>query len=86
MTDDQIAIAWDAARASNRENWEDRVPLHEKAYAISGLDDPDHLSSVVRTDLVALAPFLPDGTTGNNPSSLRARATPKTRTPSRHHR
>jgi SAM-dependent methyltransferase len=62
MTDDQIVIAWDAARASNRENWEDRVPLHEKAYAVSGLDDPDHLSSVVRTDLAALAPFLPDGT------------------------
>ena len=62
MTDDQIAIAWDAARASNRENWEDRVPLHEKAYGISDLDDPDHLSSVVRTDLTALAPFLPNGT------------------------
>jgi SAM-dependent methyltransferase len=62
MTDDQIVIAWDAARASNRENWEDRVPLHEKAYGISALDDPDHLSSVVQTDLGALAPFLPDGT------------------------
>jgi SAM-dependent methyltransferase len=62
MTDDQIVIAWDAARASNRENWEDRVPLHEKAYGISALDDPDHLSSVVQTDLAALAPFLPDGT------------------------
>ncbi|WP_051478533.1 class I SAM-dependent methyltransferase [Arthrobacter sp. H5] len=62
MGDDRIVIDWDAARASNRENWEDRVPLHEKAYGISDLDAPDHLSSVIRTDLIALSPFLPGGT------------------------
>jgi SAM-dependent methyltransferase len=62
MGDDRTSIDWDDARASNRENWEDRVPLHEKAYGISAFDAPDHLSSVVRTDLAALAPFLPDGT------------------------
>lgn len=57
-----MAIDWHVARASNRENWEDRVPLHEKAYGISDLEDPGHLSSVIRTDLTALAPFLPNGT------------------------
>ncbi|PPB50809.1 methyltransferase type 12 [Arthrobacter pityocampae] len=61
MTEDRSAIDWAAARAANRDNWEDRVPLHEKAYAIGDLDDPDHLSSVVRTDLGVLAPFLPHG-------------------------
>ncbi|NJC24270.1 SAM-dependent methyltransferase [Arthrobacter pigmenti] len=62
MSDDRILIDWDDARANNRANWEDRVPLHEKAYGISDLEDPNHLSSVVRTDLAALAPFLPNGT------------------------
>ncbi|MHA7268710.1 class I SAM-dependent methyltransferase [Arthrobacter sp. HLT1-20] len=62
MSDSQISIDWESARASNLDNWEDRVPLHEAAYAISELDDPDHLTEVVRSDLAALAPFLPDGT------------------------
>lgn len=62
MSDSQIAIDWESARSSNRDNWEDRVPLHEAAYAISDLDDPGHLTGVIRTDLTALAPFLPDGT------------------------
>ncbi len=53
--------SWDAARSTNLENWEDRVPLHEAAYSISDFDDPGHLSSVIRTDLAAMAPFLPDG-------------------------
>ncbi|MFJ6003222.1 class I SAM-dependent methyltransferase [Arthrobacter sp. NPDC092385] len=61
MGDERMVIEWDAARASNRENWEDRVPLHEKAYGIEELDEPDQLSSVVRTDLEALEPFLPGG-------------------------
>lgn len=55
-------IDWFSARASNRANWEDRVPLHEKAYGISAFDEPGHLTSVIRTDVAALAPFLPDGT------------------------
>ena len=62
MGDGRIEIDWDVARTTNRENWEDRVPLHEKAYAISDLDDPRNLSSVIRTDLEALAPFLPANT------------------------
>ena len=62
MSDSRTGVGWDAARASNRANWEDRVPLHEKAYAISALDDPNHLTSVIRTDLAALAPFLRGGT------------------------
>lgn len=62
MSDSRIEIDWEFARASNRENWEDRVPLHEKAYGISDLDDPGHLTGIIRTDLAALAPFLQDGT------------------------
>ncbi|WP_262364216.1 bifunctional 2-polyprenyl-6-hydroxyphenol methylase/3-demethylubiquinol 3-O-methyltransferase UbiG [Arthrobacter echini] len=54
-------ISWDAARSTNLDNWEDRVPLHEAAYSLGAFDDPDYLSSVVRADLAAMAPFLPDG-------------------------
>lgn len=57
-----VEIDWADGRAANLANWEDRVPIHERGY---GLDryraDPAHLSSVVRTDLAALAPYLPDG-------------------------
>jgi SAM-dependent methyltransferase len=62
MADNRIEVDWDSARASNLDNWEDRVPLHEAAYGVSDLDDPNHLTSVVRTDLAALVPFLPEGT------------------------
>lgn len=61
MTDGRADINWETARARNLENWEDRVPLHEEAYAIGDFDDPKHLSEVVRTDLAALAPYLPGG-------------------------
>lgn len=62
MSDGPASIAWESARAINRDNWEDRVPLHEEAYGISDLDNPDHLTGVIRTDLAALEPFLRDGT------------------------
>jgi SAM-dependent methyltransferase len=62
MSESPIEVEWKSARASNRDNWEDRVPLHEKAYAISDLDDPDYLTGIVRTDLAALRLFLPGGT------------------------
>lgn len=62
MTDNRSVVDWDFARASNLRNWEDRVPLHEEAYGVRDLDDPTHLTGVVRTDLAALAPFLPKGT------------------------
>jgi 2-polyprenyl-3-methyl-5-hydroxy-6-metoxy-1,4-benzoquinol methylase len=61
MSSSGSGIDWESARASNLDNWEDRVPLHEEAYGISDLDDPGHLTEIVRTDLAALAPFLPDG-------------------------
>jgi SAM-dependent methyltransferase len=61
MTDGPTNAAWETARAANLQNWEDRVPLHEEAYAIGDFDDPQHLSDVVRTDLAALAPHLPSG-------------------------
>ena len=38
------------------------MPLHEAAYGIDDFGAPEHLSSVVRADLAALAPFLPNGT------------------------
>ena len=62
MGDGQTAVDWESARAINRENWEDRVPLHEKAYGVSALNDPNYLTNVIRTDLAALSPFLPEGT------------------------
>lgn len=62
MSQGHSDIDWDSARASNLANWEDRVPLHEEAYGISALDDPNYLTSVVRTDLAALVPYLPNGT------------------------
>jgi hypothetical protein len=55
---DGVDIGWEDARAANLANWEDRVPLHVAAYATEALvDDPAHLSSVVRTDLEALAAY-----------------------------
>jgi SAM-dependent methyltransferase len=62
MGDKRIAFDWKSARTANRDNWDDRVPLHEEAYGISALDDPDHLTAVIQTDLEALVPFLPMGT------------------------
>lgn len=59
MNESNVEIGWEDARATNRENWEDRVPLHEEAYGLDAYDDPAHLSDVVRADLTALAPFLP---------------------------
>jgi SAM-dependent methyltransferase len=60
---DGVDIGWEDARAANLANWEDRVPLHVESYATEALvDDPAHLSSVIRTDLEALEPYLEDGT------------------------
>ena len=61
MNQQHVHIGWESARDANRLNWEDRVPLHEEAYGLDAFDDPAHLSSVVRDDLVAMAPFLPGG-------------------------
>ena len=62
MDRDHVDVAWDRARAANRANWEDRVPIHEGAYEIDALSDPTHRSAVVRDDLPALTPWLPSGT------------------------
>ncbi|MCY1676274.1 class I SAM-dependent methyltransferase [Pseudarthrobacter sp. SL88] len=62
MSDSRITVDWETARATNRDNWEDRVHLHEEAYGLGALDDPGYLTPVVRTDLEALAPFVPEGT------------------------
>lgn len=46
-------------RAINLANWESRVPLHTGAdgYELAAFDDPDHLSDVVRYDVVRLGPL-----------------------------
>jgi len=62
MSDSPITVDWETARATNRDNWEDRVPLHEEAYGLGALDDPDYLTPVVGADLEALAPYVPEGT------------------------
>jgi len=60
---DGVDVGWEEARAANLANWEDRVPLHVEAYATEELvTDAAHLSAVARTDLAALAPYLPGGT------------------------
>ncbi len=60
---DGVEIDWVDARAANLANWEDRVPLHFEAYATDALvTDPSHLSTVARTDLAALAPYVAGGT------------------------
>ena len=61
MSTDHVDVDWDHARAINRANWDDRVPIHEGAYAIDALADPGHRSDVVREDLPALTPWLPNG-------------------------
>jgi 2-polyprenyl-3-methyl-5-hydroxy-6-metoxy-1,4-benzoquinol methylase len=61
MSTDHVDVDWDHARATNRANWDDRVPIHEGAYAIDELSDPTHRSDVVRDDLPALTPWLPNG-------------------------
>jgi len=61
MSTDHVDVDWDHARATNRANWDDRVPIHEGAYAIDALADPGHRSDVVREDLPALMPWLPNG-------------------------
>lgn len=58
MNGDATDIDWDNARAANRENWDDRVPLHENAYGLAAFDDPAHLSDVVRDDLPVLTRLL----------------------------
>jgi len=59
---ESVDIDWDAARRANRENWDDRVPLHEDAYGLDAFDDPAHLSDVVTDDLPVLQQFLPGRT------------------------
>jgi len=57
-----VPISWESGRQTNLVNWEERVPIHERGYALDRFrEEPSYLSSVVRTDLAALSPFLPDG-------------------------
>ncbi|MFK4484548.1 class I SAM-dependent methyltransferase [Curtobacterium sp. AB7] len=62
MSMDHVSVDWDRARDTNRANWDDRVPIHEGAYAVDELSDPAHRSDVVRDDLPVLTPWLPNGT------------------------
>lgn len=48
----------DDALAANLANWESRVPVHEASYRLAPfLEDPAHLSDVVRYDASALGPL-----------------------------
>lgn len=59
---DGVDVAWDVARAANLANWDDRVPLHVEAYGLDRFTaDPRFVTTVVKDDLVALAPHLPHG-------------------------
>ena len=50
----------DAEREANRANWDERVPVHLKAYDTDGfVDDPARISTVARDDLALMAPHLP---------------------------
>ncbi|WP_263089428.1 class I SAM-dependent methyltransferase [Curtobacterium sp. RIT-PI-V] len=62
MSMDHVSVDWDRARDTNRANWDDRVPIHEGAYAVDELSDPAHRSDVVRDDLPVLTPWLLNGT------------------------
>lgn len=61
MNGDDVEVDWDTARAANRANWDERVPLHERAYDIAALEDPAHRSDVVAHDLPVLRQYLPGG-------------------------
>ncbi|GAA1437532.1 class I SAM-dependent methyltransferase [Microlunatus lacustris] len=61
MGTDRVAVDWATARAANRANWDDRVPLHEQAYGLDRFDDPEHRSDVVAEDLPVLTAFTPGG-------------------------
>lgn len=61
MNGEHVDIDWAQARDANRDNWNDRVPLHEVSYDRDAFDDPAHLSDVVRHDLPVLERFVPSG-------------------------
>jgi 2-polyprenyl-3-methyl-5-hydroxy-6-metoxy-1,4-benzoquinol methylase len=61
MSNDHVDISWDLARKANRENWDDRVPIHDTAYGVEEFDDPGHRSGVIRDDLPVLNAWLPGG-------------------------
>lgn len=57
---DGVDVGWEAARAANLANWEERVPLHVRDYGIEAFTkDANHLSTVVRDDLPYLLAHLP---------------------------
>ena len=62
MNGSNVEIDWEAARHANRQNWDDRVPLHEAAYCLDAYDEPTHISDVVSEDLPVLNRFVHGGT------------------------
>lgn len=61
MNGSNVEIDWEAARTTNLQNWDDRVPLHEAAYGLDAFDEPSHLSDVVSDDLPVLERFVTGG-------------------------
>lgn len=65
LAGEDIAISWEDARDANLANWNDRVPIHLDSYDTASFrDDAAHISHVVKTDLAAMAAFLPGGVAG----------------------
>jgi len=66
LSGDDVAIAWEDARAANLAHWDDRVPIHTGGgYELDAFRrDPAHISQVVRTDLAVIDRFMPDGVAG----------------------
>lgn len=61
LSEDNIDIEWEAARAANMANWDERVEGHLKAYALQSFrDDPEYISGVVRVDRPVLEQYLPN--------------------------
>lgn len=61
MNGEHVEIDWATAREANRDNWDDRVPLHALSYGREAFDDPEHLSDVIRHDLPVLQRFVVGG-------------------------
>lgn len=66
LAGEDVDLSWEEARAANLANWNDRVPIHTGGgYDLESFRaNPEHISQVVRTDLKALEPHLPNGIRG----------------------
>jgi len=66
LAGDDVAIAWEDARAANLAHWDDRVPIHTGGgYDLDSFrTDPAHISQVVAVDLPVIERLLGRGVDG----------------------